>query len=144
MTYEPTGIKRCYSLMLPSFIFLIMLNWKFSLNFSIFYMSTVLINQLVGDQLGFCATLTKTFPCLAWDVWNTKITNFIKLLLMLGKMLFLLNTATTVLISQGQFFFLMILFSFRFVFWESSYYTAFKSLDLKFSKFTSLSILAIS
>lgn len=69
-------------------------------------MSTVLINQLVGDQLGFCATLTKAFPCLSWDVWNAEITNFTKLLLMLGKMLFLLNTAIAVPISEGRSFLL--------------------------------------
>lgn len=61
------------------------------------------MNQLVGDQLGFCVTLTNTFSCLAWAVWSAEITNFIKLLLMLGKMLFLLNMAIAAPVSEGHF-----------------------------------------
>ena len=69
--------------------------------------------------------------CLAWAVWSVEITNFIKLLLMLAKMLFLLNTAIGTQFQKDSLFFLMILFSFRFVFGESSYYTALKPLELQ-------------
>lgn len=41
-------------------------------------------------------------PASAWAVWSAEITNFIKLLLMLDKMLFLLNTAIAVPVSGGQ------------------------------------------
>lgn len=68
---------------------------------------------------------------LAWAVWSVEITNFIKLLLMSGEMLFLLNTAIALQFQKDSIFFLMILFRFRFVFGESSYRTALKPLDLK-------------
>lgn len=66
-------------------------------------MCLVFLNQLVGDQQGFCASFTNALLCLAWAVWSFEMTNFIKLLLMLGKRLFLLNTAIAAPVSEGQF-----------------------------------------
>lgn len=60
------------------------------------------MNQLVRDQPRLCASFTNTFLCLDRAMWCVEITNFIKLLLMLGKMLFLLNMAIAAPVLEGQ------------------------------------------
>ena len=87
------------------------------------------MSQLVGDQQDFVPLTQMHSPVSGLGC--VEITNFIKLLLMLAKMLFLLNTAIGTQFQKDSLFFLMILFSFRFVFGESSYYTALKPLELQ-------------